>query len=60
MEDHARNPILHGINLLSDYITSRAFAASAVCAILLLGGYFLYVYSGISMRPRKGKYKRRR
>ncbi|MBE6675542.1 MAG: D-alanyl-D-alanine carboxypeptidase [Ruminococcaceae bacterium] len=60
LEDHARNPILHGINLLSDYVTSRAFAASAVCAILLLGGYFLYVYSGISMRPKKGKYKRRR
>ena len=60
MEDHARNPILHGINLLSDYITSRAFAASAVCAVLLLGGYFLYVYSGISMRPKKGKYTRRR
>lgn len=60
MEDHARNPILHGINLLSDYVTSRAFAASAVCAVLLLGGYFLYVYSGISMRPKKGKYKRRR
>ena len=60
LEDHARNPLLHGISLLSDYVTSRAFAASAVCAVLLIGGYFLYVYSGISLRPRRGKYTRRR
>ena len=60
MEDHARNPILHGISLLSDYVTSRAFAATAVCAVVLIGAYFLYVYSGISMRPRRGKYTRRR
>ena len=60
LEDHARNPILHGISLLSDYVTSRAFAASAVCAVLLLGGYFLYVYSGQGLRPRRGKYTRRR
>ncbi len=60
LEDHARNPIMHGITLLSDYVTSRAFVATAVCAILLIGGYFLYVYSGISMRPRRGKYTRRR
>ncbi len=60
MEDHARNPLLHGISLLSDYVTSRAFAATAVCAVLLIGGYFLYVYSGISMRPKRGKYTRRR
>ena len=60
LEDHARNPILHGISLLSDYVTSRAFVASAVCAVILIGAYFLYVYSGISMRPRRGKYTRRR
>ena len=60
MEDHARNPILHGISLLSDYVTSRAFAATAVCAVVLIAAYFLYVYSGISMRPRRGKYTRRR
>jgi D-alanyl-D-alanine carboxypeptidase (penicillin-binding protein 5/6) len=59
-EDHGRNPILHGISLLSDYVTSRAFVASAVCAVILIGAYFLYVYSGISMRPRRGKYTRRR
>ena len=60
MEDHARNPILHGISLLSDYVTSRAFAASAVCAVVLTGAYFFYVYSGIAMRPKRGKYTRRR
>ncbi len=60
MEDHARNPLLHGISLLSDYVTSRAFAATAVCAVFLIGGYFIYVYSGIAMRPRRGKYTRRR
>ncbi len=60
MEDHARNPIMHGISLLSDYVTSRAFAASAVCAVLLLGGYFLHACFGISLRPARGKYTRRR
>ena len=60
LEDHARNPIMHGINLLSDYVSSRAFIATVVFAILMLGGYFLYVYSGRSMRPRRGKYTRRR
>ena len=60
MEDHARNPLLHGISLLSDYVISRAFAATAVCAVFLIGGYFIYVYSGISMRPKRGKYTRRR
>lgn len=60
LEDHARNPILHGISLLSDYVTSRAFVASAICAVLLIGGYFIYVYSGISLRPKRGKYTRRR
>ncbi|MBQ7379789.1 MAG: D-alanyl-D-alanine carboxypeptidase [Clostridia bacterium] len=58
LEDHARNPILHGISLLSDYVTSRAFAATAVCAVLLLGGYFLYIFSGGSVRPKRGKYTR--
>ena len=60
LEDHARNPILHGISLLSDYVLSRAFAASVVFAILLGGGYFLYCYLGLSARPRRGKYTRRR
>ena len=60
LEDHARNPIMHGINLLSDYVSSRAFIATVVFAILMLGGYFLYVYSGRAMRPRRGKYSRRR
>lgn len=60
LEDHARNPLLHGISLLSDYVSSRAFAATAVCAVLLIGAYFLYVYSGISLRPKRGKYTRRR
>lgn len=60
LEDHARNPIMHSISLLSDYVTSRAFIATVICAILLLGGYFLYVYSGLSLRPRRGKYTRRR
>ena len=59
LEDHARNPILHGISLLSDYVTSRAFAASTVCAVLLLGYYFLHTYFGISLRPARGKYSRR-
>ena len=59
-EDHGRNPIMHGISLLSNYVTSRAFLASVVCALVLIGCYFLYVYSGISMRPRRGKYTRRR
>ena len=60
LEDHGRNPILHGISLLSDYVVSRAFAASAVCATILIGAYFLYVYSGVSLRPKRGKYTRRR
>ena len=60
LEDHARNPIMHGITLLSDYVTSRAFIATVVFAILMLGGYFLYMYSGRAMRPRRGKYTRRR
>ena len=60
LEDHARNPIMHGITLLSDYVTSRAFVATAVSAVILLGIYLVYVYSGRSMRPRRGKYKRRR
>lgn len=60
LEDHARNPILHGISLLSDYVISRAFAATAVCAVLLLAAYFLYVYSGLSLRPKRGKYSRKR
>ena len=60
LEDHARNPIMNGIALLSDYVTSRAFAASAVCAVLLIAGYFFYVYSGFAHRPKRGKYTRRR
>lgn len=60
LEDHGRNPIMHGISLLSDYVTSRAFAATAVCAVVLIGGYFLYVYSGRALRPKRGKYTRRR
>lgn len=60
LEDHARNPILHGISLLSDYVLSRAFAATLVCALVLGGGYFLYCYSGLSARPKRGKYTRRR
>ena len=60
LEDHARNPLLHGISLLSDYVTSRAFVATAICAVLLVGAYFLYVYFGISLRPKRGKYTRRR
>ena len=60
LEDHARNPIMHGITLLSDYVSSRAFIATTISAILMLGGYFLYVYSGRATRPRRGKYTRRR
>ncbi len=60
MEDHARNPIMHGITLLSDYISSRAFVATAVSALIMLAIYFLYVYSGRSVRPKRGKYTRRR
>lgn len=60
LEEHARNPIMNGIALLSDYVSSRAFAASAVCAVLLIAGYFFYVYSGFSRRPKRGKYTRRR
>ena len=60
LEDHARNPIMHGITLLSDYVTSRAFIATAVSAVLMLGIYFFYVYTGRSVRPKRGKYTRRR
>ena len=60
LEDHARNPILHGISLLSDYVISRAFAATLVCALVLGGGYFLYCYLGLDVRPKRGKYTRRR
>jgi D-alanyl-D-alanine carboxypeptidase (penicillin-binding protein 5/6) len=60
LEDHARNPILHGISLLSDYVLSRAFAATLICALLLGTGYFLYCYLGLSAKPKRGKYTRRR
>lgn len=60
LEDHARNPIMNGIALLSDYVTSRAFVATAICAVLLITGYFFYVYSGLAHRPKRGKYTRRR
>lgn len=60
LEKHARNPILHGISLLSDYVVSRAFVATLVCALTLGGGYFLYCYLGLGARPKRGKYTRRR
>lgn len=57
-EDYEVNGVMKVIDLLGSYTKSRAFIATIICFVLILGGYFAYKY--FTRYNSKGHYTRKR